>query len=102
MFNDVCYLYSETVTMDEDMNESRTLGEPREVFCQARSIGMREFYAAQTAGLKPDITLVLADYYDYDNEKIVGYRDKYYDVTRTYIKGNGIELVLTERLARIE
>ena len=97
MFNDIAYLCAETVTQDEYLNEKKELT-PREVFVQTRSIGTSEFYAAATTDFHPDITLVLADYYDYEGEKVVYYNGKFFDVIRTYKKSNRLEIVLQERI----
>ena len=70
------------------------------VFVQPRSIGSAEFYRAATTQYNPVITLVLADYYDYNDEPIVRYNDELFDVIRTYRKENRLELVLQKRLAR--
>lgn len=99
MFDDIAYLCKVTITQDEYLNEKPTL-EEREVFVEAKSVGMSEFYEAATTDFHPDITLVLADYYDYDGEKIIRYDGKLYDLIRTYEKRNRLELVLQERLAR--
>ena len=97
MFNEIAYLCAETVTQDEYLNEKKELT-PRMVFAQPRSIGTTEFYAAATTDFHPDITLVLADYYDYDGEKVVYYNGKFFDVIRTYQKSNRLEIVLQERI----
>ena len=99
MFNDVAYLCSSTITYDEVGNTVETLSKTQ-VFVKPQSIKMREFYQAAEVGMKPDFTLVLADYYDYNGEKLVEYHGEMFDVLRTYIKENRIELVLTGRIAR--
>ena len=71
----------------------------REVFCGCRSIGMREFYAASTTDFHPELTLVLADYLDYENETLVDYNGKRYRVLRTYRKGLELELTLEQASA---
>ena len=49
--------------------EGATLVETqREVFCGFRSIGMAEFYSANSTDYRPELKLVLADYLDYDGE----------------------------------
>lgn len=101
MFNDIAYLCKETITQDEYLNEKQSFQE-REVFVQARSVGALEFYRAATTDFHPDITLVLADVYDYDGEKIVRYDGKLYDVIRTYERRNRLELTLQERMGRQE
>lgn len=99
MFNDIAYLRTETITQDEYLNEISSF-EERMVFVQPRSIGSAEFYRAATTDFKPAITLVLADYYDYNEEPIVKYHDELFDIIRTYQRNNRLELVLQKRLAR--
>lgn len=101
MFNDIAYLCKETITQDEFRNEILSL-EEREVFVQAKSIGAREFYQAATTDYHPTITLVMADYYDYEGEGVVRYNGDLFDVIRTYRKGNRLELTLQERIGRSE
>ena len=101
MFNDIAYLCKETITQDEYLNEIPSLQE-REVFVRAKSIGSREFYQAATTDYHPTVTLVLADYYDYDGESVVRYDEKLFDVIRTYRQGNRLELTLQERIGRRE
>lgn len=99
MFNDIAYLCTETITQDEYLNEISSL-EERMVFVQPRSIGSAEFYRAATTDFKPAVTLVLADYYDYNGEPIVRYRDELFDIIRTYQRNDRLELVLQKRMAR--
>lgn len=99
MFNDIAYLCTETITQDEYLNEISSF-EERMVFVQPRSIGSAEFYRAATTDFKPAITLVLADYYDYNEEPIVKYHDELFDIIRTYQRNDRLELVLQKRLAR--
>lgn len=101
MFNDIAYLCREVITQDEYLNEISSF-EKTMVYVQPRSIGSAEFYRAATTSFKPAITLVLADYYDYNDEPIVEYEGKLYDVIRTYRKNNRLELVLQKRMAREE
>lgn len=99
MFNDIAYLCTETITQDEYLNEISSF-EERMVFVQPRSIGSAEFYRAATTDFKPAITLVLADYYDYNEEPIVRYHDELFDIIRTYQRNDRLELVLQKRMAR--
>lgn len=64
---------------------------------QPRSVGQREYYAAATTDFKPELTLVLADYYDYNDEQIVEYSGRLYSVIRTYINRDRLEIVLERR-----
>lgn len=97
MFNDIAKLVSVVITYDDVGNTIETPTE-KEVFVQSKSVRAREFYEAATVDMKPDLVLVLSDYYDYDGEKLVEYNDKVYDVIRTYVNKNRLELTLTERI----
>ena len=66
----------------------------REVFCGVRSVGMREFYSANSTDFRPELKLVLADYLDYDDETLVDYDGKRYRILRTYRNGQELELTL--------
>lgn len=97
MYNEIIKLISEVKSVDEygDMVVVQT---ERVVFAQLKSIGQSEFYQAQAVGLKPEIKFVLADYLDYQNEKILKYADisgieEEYEVLRTYRQNNTLELI---------
>lgn len=94
MQNDVITLVSRTYTQDA-YGDSVASETSREVFAEVRSVGMREKYEALQAGLDPELTFVLADYYDYNNEPVVVYQDERYRVIRTYRKDISIEIVVT-------
>lgn len=65
----------------------------RDVFCELRSIGMKEFYQAHAVGFQPEVKFVLADYLDYNDELIVEHADQRYRVLRVYRTGQELELV---------
>jgi len=95
MYNDILSLVKEELGTNEfgDSVSSETV---REVFCEVRSVGMKEKYQAQAIGLLPELVFVLADYYEYDDEQKVRYQGKEYRILRTYIKNtHEIELVVT-------
>ena len=60
--------------------------------CTVRSVGMREYYEAKSAGLEPDVVFRLADADDYDGQKIVIWNGSRYRVVRTWLQGDGIDL----------
>lgn len=66
----------------------------REVFCGFRSIGMKEFYEANSTDYRPELKLVLADYLDYNGETLADYNGQRYRILRTYRKGQELELTL--------
>ena len=70
----------------------------REVLCGVRSIGMREFYAANGTDFHPELKLVLADYMDYNDETLADFNGQRYRILRTYRTGQELELTL-ERAA---
>ena len=70
----------------------------RVVLCGVRSIGQKEFYQANATDFHPELKLVLADYLDYQDERLVEYNGIRYSVIRTYRAGQELELVV-ERAA---
>ena len=65
----------------------------REVLCRFHSIGMKEFYQANSSDFHPELKLTLTDYMDYENETLAEYEGQLYRILRTY--RNGLELELT-------
>ena len=95
MYNDVITLLSitESVNGIGDLVETITR---TEVFARVRSVGMKESYEAFAVGLKPELTFVLADYYDYNDQEFIEYDSVRYKVLRTYRKTtNELEIVVT-------
>lgn len=92
--NELLTLISQCNEVD-DYGDLVTKETSRQVFCEIRSVGQKEFYQAHANGLKPEIVFVLSDYLDYENEMLAVYNGQRYRVLRTYrVKGsNKIELV---------
>lgn len=79
------------------MNEILTLinGDTRRtVFCRMASIGQREYYEAQAVDVYPECKFILADYLEYDNERLCEYDGQRYRVLRTYRAGQELEIVV--------
>lgn len=93
MYNEVIQLRSYTESVNDYGIPTRTTND-RTVFAQLKSIGQSEFYQAAADGLKPELKFILADYYDYQNEKEVVYNSKVYSVLRTYRDQNKIEITV--------
>ena len=91
MYNDVITLVKYTESVDRYGIVQRT-ETTTDVFAQARSIGQSEFYQAAASGLKPTIKFVIADYWDYDDQKEIIYDSKRYNVLRTYRTGDALEI----------
>ncbi len=84
------------------MNEILTLisgDSEREVFCRMASIGQREYYEAQAVDVYPECKFILADYLDYDNERLCEYDGQRYRVLRTYRTGLELEIVVARASA---
>lgn len=82
----VIYLvkYKETSLVDEYgdivLEEERT-----KCYAEIKSIGQKEFYQAQTAGLNPEIKFVMTSSRDYAGQMEVIYNNVRYKVLKTYI-----------------
>ncbi len=95
MYNDVITLLSITESVNDIGDLVETIAKT-EVFAHARSVGMKEKYEALAVGLKPELTFVLSDYYDYDDQEFIEYEGSRYTVLRTYRKAtNELEIVVT-------
>ena len=92
-YNDVITLVGYTETVDRYGLVKRT-ETTKDIFAQVRSIGQSEFYQAAASGLKPEIKFVIADYWDYDDQKEIIYDSKRYNVLRTYRTGNALEITV--------
>lgn len=96
--SDVIKLVKETPIRDEYkvLTVEKT---EREVFCQVHSISQKEFFKAGEQGLKPQFRFTIANYADYQGEKIVVYHGVEHAVYRTYIRGTEeIELYAEEKV----
>ncbi len=92
MWNDTMKLVRIIESTNEVGDLVKTRSE-REVFVDVKSIGQSEFYQAQATGLKPEFKFILADFFDYENEKIVNYDGKDYRIVRIFRSGNRLEMV---------
>lgn len=97
MYNNVITLIKEQVDVDQ-YGDIRTTRTERDVFVELKSITQNEFYQAQTLGIKAEIKFVLADFLEYEGERILKYTpfggiEDVYTVIRTYRINNALELV---------
>lgn len=101
MYNEAIKLVRETFRVDDYGNEI-----PRQstrcVFGKIKSIGMSEFYNAAQTEYKPECTIILADYRDYDNEQLIIWNDQKYRPIRTYRNGKQLEIVVERRIGDLE
>lgn len=70
-----------------------------EVFVQPRSVYQSEFYNAAQLGLKPSVTLSIANKMDYAGQKVLRYQGRKYEVIRVdwTAQRDGISLICEER-----
>ena len=91
-YRDVIKLISTTQTTN-DIGNIIDVETKREVFADKQSIRQSEFYQAAATGLKPELMFVIRTE-EYQNEEIVEYNDKKYNIIRTYDKnGELLELI---------
>lgn len=73
-----------------DPELKKVISEP--VYAEIRSIGQKEFYQAQTSGMKPELKFRATDYMDYQGQKYLVHEGIRYTVLRTYRTGNELEI----------
>jgi SPP1 family predicted phage head-tail adaptor len=88
-----------TPAYDEYGNEVQNITET-EVFVQHRGVYQAEFYNAAQLGLKPTLTLFLANREDYSGQKILDFEGSEYNVIRVdwNAQRDGISLICEERI----
>lgn len=100
MYDGVAILkkYGES-SFDKYGNETPVVEETT-VFVQPRGVYGSEFYTAAQLGLKPSITLFIANRADYDGQKFLTYEGKEYSVIRVdwNAQRDGISLICEERV----
>lgn len=94
MYNEVIKLCKKVNTGNRDENGDLIITFSKtEVFCAIKSVARSEFYTARQAGYDPQIIFEIADYFDYNDEQIVEYCEKFYKVIRTYRTGTTLQIV---------
>lgn len=88
-------------TYDVYGNETITRTE-REVYVQPRGVYQAEFYNAAQNGLRPSLTLFIANKEDYEGETLLDYEGKRYVVIRVdwSAQRDGISLVCQEEVGQ--
>lgn len=88
-----------TSTFDKYGNETTPVTETT-VYVQPRGVYQSEYYNAAQLGLKPTLTLSIANKEDYSGEKLLEYEGKEYSVIRVdwSAQRDGISLICEERV----
>ena len=97
MYNDVIELGKPAVVEDDYGNQSKEYIF-KEVFAEVKSVSQSEYYTAAQSGFKPAFKMILADYYDYDEEDTVLYGGVLYHIIRTYRNGLQLELTVEKKI----
>lgn len=89
---DVCYLIGAPKT--RGLYDESAVTE-RRVFCEIRSVGMRENYTAMSAGFLPEFVVVLSNRIEYKQERTLRHKDTLYTIIRVYIRDDdAVELTV--------
>lgn len=97
--DDVLTLIAQTFTEDSELNPVASSNR-REVFCRVGSVSRSEFYQAAQADLHPGYVFTLANFADYEGERLAEYVDwrgtvHVLYITRTYRVPDSDEIELT-------
>ncbi|MCM3536592.1 phage head-tail adapter protein [Priestia endophytica] len=95
MFKDIVHLLVMGKVKEDGVTVEGEISR-RTVFADSRSIGMQEFYLSSQSGFSPTVTLEIR-LIDYQEESVVEFKGKKYNVIRTYEKGDNIELKCQRR-----
>lgn len=99
MYDSIAKLYTQGARA-YDTYGNETVGlTAKEVYVQPKSVYRSEYYSAAQVGLHPSITLDMTNREDYDDEKLVEFEGKFYDVIRVDWNGqrDRISLICQER-----
>lgn len=90
LIGDISYSY-------DDVGNTIKEQERRTILCNELSVYGADFYRGASVGLKPELVLEIHDF-EYQGEKQVIYKEKLYEVLRTYDTGDYIELTVGDKL----
>ena len=93
--SDIIALLAETITTDAYGNQIATMSD-NEVFCEVNSISQSEYFAGGQTGHRPVFRFDVF-FGDYNNEKVVEYKDQTYYIYRVYRNNDICELYAEER-----
>lgn len=100
MFKDVGYLCKEIRTLDKH-NRPKISYEDKLVYCNLKSVGLMEFYQAQSVGLKPELKIEVK-LVELDGVTHFKYNNKLYKILRINKKEDITELVITSTIINNE
>ena len=100
MYDDVAILKAYTTSGRDSYGNPTTSEEKTNVYVQPRGVYASEFYNAAQLGIKPSLSLFIANRADYDGQKIVEFGGVDYDIVRVdwSAQRDGITLTCEERV----
>ena len=100
MYDGIAILKSYEVTGRDNVGNPVRKETKSEVYVQPRGVYSSEYYNAAQLGLKPSLTLFLANREDYSGQKVVEYAGRDYSVIRVdwSAQRDGISLICEERV----
>lgn len=84
MQNEVIKLIKQTMTVNA-VGDSIPAEVEREVFATVESIGLKRKLEASEAGLKLEYKFTLEDEYEYEDEELLEYNGKRYNIVNVFI-----------------
>lgn len=100
--DDIAYLIQETTTGRDEYGNEIIERTPRMVYCRIQTVTQSEFYAAGTDDIKPELELTISHRADYEGENLIQYNGEYYDIIRTYWRGDAVTLTIARRIGITE
>ena len=94
MYDDSCTLNAKTVTVSDAGDPKETTSIATTVFCQVSSASYRDKEAAESRGKNADLSIRLADRFDYSGQRFLTYNGEEYEVGDTYFDDRSRELRL--------
>ena len=96
IFAETAYLIKQVFSVNS-VGDSLATETKRKVYVEFQSIGLKRKIDALANGLNVEFKLLLKDIAEYDEEKIIEYRDKRYNVKNVFIRDDQqVELTVGE------
>lgn len=80
MYDELAYLVPVTETVTSMGDTTKTEGTKKAVFCRVKSYSLKEKLMVGTEGHVPEMTFVLSDKLEYNNEPLIEYKTVKYRV----------------------
>lgn len=97
MYNDIIELGQISFSRNSIGQETENT-EWRRVYADVRSVHRTEFYSAAMANIRPNVVFAMADNYEYNDERVIRWNGKTYDVIRTYAGRSGTEIEIVAEM----